>query len=443
MFLGALAFVLFGAILCNTGRIALFDFRTAYFNGKCLLQDHCDPYSESDIDRLYSQRPESRSVSAMDLTVITRNIYLPSAFFLCLPLGLLPFGLAQALWLLLIVASFLLAAYLMGSTGSEHSPLLAAALVAFLLANSGSVIFFGNPAGFVVPLTILAAWCFVRERFIPAAVACLAVSLAFKPHDAGLIWLYFLLAGGVYRKRALWTLLVVAALVIPAFLWTMHISPHWLHQLAFNLHDASAKGSKDDPSGGHGALVLTDLQCITSFFWPGAKAYNLAAYAMFAPFFLAWAFVTVRARPTLVSAWLGLAAIACFTPLPIYHRQYDAKLLLLTIPACAILWSRRRLERWAALVFTWAAFVLNGDLPWVVFLRTIAVLHLSQTGLQGRLLTAVWDFPVPLSLLALGGFYLWVYAREAQTGKLMDGSHPGAGASQRIAAARSDIKLVI
>jgi hypothetical protein len=295
---------------------------------------------------------------------------------------------------------------------------MTAAFMGFLLANSGSVIFFGNPAGFVVPGTIIAAWCFVRGRFIPAGIACLVVSLAFKPHDAGLIWLYFFLAGGAYRKRALQTLLIVAVLAVPALLWTSHISPHWADQLASNLHDASAKGSMNDPSGGHGALVLTSLQCITSFFWPDAHEYNLAAYALFAPFFLTWILFTLRARPSLAQAWLGLAAIACFTPLPIYHRQYDAKLLLLTMPALALLWSSRGFVSWLALTLTTIAFILNGDIPWMIFLRTIGALHLSQDGPYGRLLTAIWDFPVPLSLLALGVFYLWVYARAVLQPKM-------------------------
>ena len=39
---------------------------------------------------------------------------------------------------------------------------------------------------------------------------CLAISLMLKPHDAGLVWLYFLLAGGIYRKRALQALVADA-----------------------------------------------------------------------------------------------------------------------------------------------------------------------------------------------------------------------------------------
>ena len=51
-----------------------------------------------------------------------------------------------------------------------------------------------------------------------AGILCMAVSLAIKPHDSGLVWFYFLLAGGVYRKRALQTLAVTVLLALPAIL---------------------------------------------------------------------------------------------------------------------------------------------------------------------------------------------------------------------------------
>ena len=62
---------------------------------------------------------------------------------------------------------------------------------------------------------MVAVWCFIRERFVPAGILCLAVSLAVKPQDAGLVWLYFLLVGGVYPKRALQTLVAMLALGLP------------------------------------------------------------------------------------------------------------------------------------------------------------------------------------------------------------------------------------
>jgi hypothetical protein len=86
---------------------------------------------------------------------------------------------------------------------------------------------------------------------------------------------------------------------------------------------------------------------------------------------IVWAFVTLRSRPSPRRTWLALAAIAALTMLPVYHRAQDTKLLLLTVPACAMLWAEGgRIGRLALLV-TSAGFVLTGDLPWVVILSLI------------------------------------------------------------------------
>lgn len=411
MILGAVAFLLFGLVLASGSRIPLLDFRTAYYSGQCLLQGG-DPYSESDIDRLYSQRAERSRVSDRDLAVVTRNQYLPPAFALTFPLALLPFDLAQALWFVLIVGSFIVAAFSMWKVSAAHAPMLAAILLSFCLANSGSLIFFGNPAGFVVPLCVIAAWCFVTEQWISVGILSLAVGLAFKPHDTALIWIYFLLAGGIFRRRALQTLALFVAFSVPGVLWTARLSPHFLQEISANLNVFTVKGGMNDPSAGHGTEMLTNLQTITSFFWDNPHAYNLASYVICAPLLIIWAIATWRSRPSRENAWFGLASIAAFTVLPVYHRQYDAKLIMLAVPALAILWERRDKLRWIGLTLTTTAFVLNGDIPWVIFLALLKKLHLSTEASYGRFLTALWDFPVPLSLLIMGAFYLWIYMRN-------------------------------
>ncbi len=423
MLLGTTFFVLFGIVLMNMGRTALFDFRTAYYSGVCLLS-HCDPYNESAVSALYAQRHERWPVSDKDLPVITRNIYLPPAFVFTIPLALLTFNLAQSLWFLLILCSFVLAAFSMAAC-ARSEPLLAGVLIAFCLANSGSLIYFGNPAGFVVPLCILAAWCFLNKRFVGVGIVCLAVGLAFKPHDVGFVWLYFVLAGGGLRTRALASFGLSAALSVPALLWLNHVAPNWPHEIAENFAFFAAPGSMNDPSAGHGSLVLTNLQTITSFFWADPPAYNRASYLVCTPFFIIWGIVALRAPVTRSSTWLGLAAIAPLSMLPVYHRQYDAKLILLAVPACALLWSRRGKLGWIALLVTSVAFFLNGDLPWVAFLTLVNHIHPASAGPYSRLLTAVWDFPVPLSLFVMGTFYLWVYAREARMGESDRDKVPG------------------
>ncbi|HTB96285.1 MAG TPA: hypothetical protein VK716_04705 [Terracidiphilus sp.] len=414
MLLGSVAFVLFGVVLMSADRVPLLDYRTAYYAGDCLVHAGCDPYSVADIDALYSQKVERFPVSDRNRLIINHNIYLPSVFPFTLPLALMPFDGGQALWLVMIVGSFLAACFLMWDLGCRHAPLLSGLLLAFCLANSGSLIYFGNPAGFVVPLCVIAIWCFVRQRHEWIGVACLTVSLAFKPHDVGLIWLYFLLAGGALRKRSLQTFAAIAVVSILGGLWAFHLNPHWPNEFSANLSVFSVRGGMNDPSAGHGTLVLTNLQAVTSFFWPDPHTYNLAAYLIFLPFLLVWMVVALRKPATQENSWFALAAVACFSLLPIYHRQYDAKLLILAIPGCALLWSRRGSIGWLALIVVWVAFILNGDLPWVLFLTAVNHFGLPTTGFWGRCVTAVWDFSVPLSLLAVGSVFLWAYAKSAR-----------------------------
>jgi hypothetical protein len=166
-------------------------------------------------------------------------------------------------------------------------------------------------------------------------------------------------------------------------------------------------------SGAHGIGMLVSLQAVIGIYWDDPRIYNPASYLIFAPLLLTWAIVTLRCRFLPSRAWLGIAAIAALSMLPVYHRLQDTKLLLLTVPACAMLWARRGFVGWLALLVTAAGFVLTGDLPWAVFLSLINLLHLPTTGLSGELLIGLQVLPAPLILLAIGIFYLWVYARHS------------------------------
>jgi hypothetical protein len=290
-------------------------------------------------------------------------------------------------------------------------------MVGFFLANSELLIVTGNAAAIAISFCVIAVWCFVRERFVPAGILCLAIGLALKPHDTGLVWLYLLLAGGVYRKRALQTGVATLVLGLPALLWVWHVSPHWMQELNANIAAFAVHGGINDPgvasTGAHGLDMLISLQAVTGMVWDSPLVYNPVAYVVCAPLLLAWAFVTLRSRPTPRNLWLALAAIAALTMLPVYHRQNDAKLLLLTVPACAMLWAEGGLTGWLALGVTTAGLVLNGDIPWAILLAGIGKLHLPATGISSKIVTGVQVFPAPLILLAVGVFYLWIYARRS------------------------------
>jgi hypothetical protein len=316
----------------------------------------------------------------------------------------------------LTATSLIFASFLMWNLGANYAPIVSGALVGFLLANSEMLMITGNMAGIAISLCLVAVWCFVRERFVAAGVLCLAISLAVKPHDTGLVWLYFLLAGGTYRKRALQTLLVTVVLSLPAVLWVWQVSPHWIAELQSNLSFYSAHGGINDPglnsSGGHGLGMLVSLQTIISPFWDNPRIYNPASYVICGMLLVVWAFITLRSKPSRRNVWLALAAIAALSMLPLYHRQQDTKLLLLAVPACAMLWAEGGVIGRLALLVTSAGLVFTADLPWALLLGLINSRHLPTTGLSGQMLIAVQVFPVPLTLLAVGIFYLWVYARR-------------------------------
>jgi hypothetical protein len=419
LLLGSVIFVLLGAVLENASDVSMQDFRVVYYPSRCLIQ-HCDPYNESEVLRVYRAEEVYRPSDTPNmLQFVTRYIYLPSSFFFTVPFAMLPWGPAHILWMTLTIGSLIFASLLTWNLGANHAPILSGVLIGFLLANSEVLAILCNSAGIAVSLCVVSVWCFLRERFAPAGILCFAMSLAIKPQDAGLIWLYFFLAGGVYRRRALQTLLATVALSLPGVLWVWHASPHWMQEWHANLLAFSAHGGLTDPgpasANGFGLSMMTNLQTVIAFFRDDPRIYNSATYLVCAPLLLVWAYATLRFRPSPKRAWLALAAITALSMLPVYHRLNDTKLLLLTIPACAMLWAEGGLIRWLALAVNTAGFVLTGDIPWTILLGLIRYLHLSTTGLSGQILRATLVLPTPLILLVMGIFYLWVYVARSSS----------------------------
>jgi hypothetical protein len=415
LLLGSLVFLLLGTVLARTAPAAMVDFKVLYYPARCLLQ-HGDPYNENEVQSTAHAPGEAPPWDTLKVRqVVTQYLYPPTAFSFTVPFAMLPWGPAHILWIVLTIGSLVLASFLIWSLGADYAPIISGVLVGFLLANSELLVITGNAAGIAISLCIVAVWCFVRERLVLVGILCLAISLALKPHDSGMVWLYFLLAGKVHRKRALQTLLATTVLILPPVLWVWHVAPDWMRELNSNLAAFSVHGGMNDPgiasSGAHGLGMLVSLQAVIGLFWDDPRIYNTASYLLFAPLLLIWAFVALRSRPSRKRVWLAIAAIAALSLLPVYHRQQDTKLLLLTVPACGMLWSEGGTIGWLALLLNSAGFILTGDLPWTVVLGLIRNLHMPTTGMSGQIAMAAQVFPIPLAMLALGIFYLWMYVR--------------------------------
>jgi hypothetical protein len=392
------------------------DFRAVYYGTRCLLEHH-NPYKVSELESVYradgGERP-SETVAAHQAVVLYVNV--PTLFIVVTPFAILPWGPAHLLWLALTAGVFILAALLMWNLGANYAPGVSLLLICILLVNCESIFVAGNTAGIAVGLCVLAVWCFLRERFVTAGVLCLALSLAIKPHDAGFVWLYFLLAGGVYRKRALQTLFITAVLGLAAFLWVSHVAPHWMQDWQTNLATISAPGGINEPGPasltGRSAFMVIDLQAAISIFRDDPRIYNPASYIVCGALLLAWAVRTLRSSFSAARAWIALAGIVPLTMLITYHRPWDAKLLMLTIPACALLWAEGgRIARIALLVNS-LALLLTADITLAILSDVANKLHVDTASIFGQMLTVVLIRSTSLSLLAMSIFYLWVYLRR-------------------------------
>jgi hypothetical protein len=406
-----------GAVLVRVVPGGPLDFQHIYYGTRCLLQHH-NPYIESELEGVYraegGERP-SQSIQARRTVTLYRN--LPTTLLLIVPFAMLPLGVAQALWMILTGAGLILAAYLMWNLGASYAPILSGCLIAILLSSCEFVFTTGNSAGIVVGLCVVAVWCFLEERFVSAGILCLAVSLAVKPHDAGLVWLYFLLAGGVCRKRALQTLAVTAVLGVASILWISHVAPHWTRELNSNMLLTSTRGDLNDPGpasvAGRTPGMIIDLQTVISVFRDDPRIYNPVSYLVCGALLIVWFVRTLRSRFSQRGALLALAAVVPLTLLVTYHRSYDAKLLLLAVPACAMLWAEGGPIRWIALVVTTAGVALTADIPLAILVNLVGDTPLGIGGIFAQTRSVVLMRPTPLILLVMSIFYLWMYLRNA------------------------------
>jgi hypothetical protein len=408
--LGSLLFVFAGVAVERLNYSGMIDFREYYFGARCLMEHH-DPYKQSDLSATYEREggdlPGEPCPGCWHRSTDHLTPNFPTIFLLAAPLAVLPWGVAETIWMTLTAGCFILAAFLVMSVGADYAPRFSAFMIYLFLINSELLLALGNAAGIVVGLSIIAAWCILRNRFALAGALCLALALVAKPHDAGLVWLYLLLAGGALRKRALQSLAMAGGLAAAAVLWTSHIAPQWLQELISNESAIMARGGINDPgpasSGNFGVNLIISLQTIVSRLKDNPHFYNAVVFLICGALLFVWMRKTLRSPFTQELAWFALAAVVPLSMLFLYHRRYDARLLLLAVPACAMLWRQGGAIAGWVLALNLAVIVATGDFFWIVLL--------SITHYQG-ISVAFSIFSAPASLLALATFSVWVYWRR-------------------------------
>ena len=85
-----------------------------------------------------------------------------------------------------------------------------------------------------------------------------------------------------------------------------------------------------------------NLQSLTSIFFADAGTFNHVAYLIFLVLLAALIVVIPWSRASGETHVLALAALSILTLMPVYHRFYDTRLLLLSVPAVVVVFQKRR-----------------------------------------------------------------------------------------------------
>ena len=348
--LGVLAFVVRGY---EDERAALHfrDFKQPYASARCVLQ-HCDPYSEADT------RAAFLAAGGVDDDKIVFDpysaLYPPFSLVALLPVGALPYPVAHTVWEAFVAALFSAAVLLTADlclSFSAGASLVTVLLLAVFTFSSTILLMLGQISGVVIALLAIGFTCLIRDRLYPLAVLCFAIAVILKPHDAAIPLLYLLFAGAHWRRVFLSVAVIAVLFAAGSIFWfqQMPATVHWLPELRANLQGNAGPGAVNNPAGHLQGVELTNLQAIFGVLRDRAAFYNNASFLTCALLLAAWTMLVLRLQNTFAKHVLAIAAIACLALLPVYHRQYDTRILLLTFPAVAYLLAHRTQRVWGVL----------------------------------------------------------------------------------------------
>jgi Glycosyltransferase family 87 len=346
-----------------------YDFVPVYTGAGCLLHG-CNPYNTSQLEQQFFRAGgRADELNSWDIDV---PVYPPSTFLALAPLALLSYPAARLLWFVVNGSLFVTSAVLVLSLCPRTHRWLATILSSLILATSGILLVLGQPAVFAISLVIIGSYLFLRGRWLPLATVLCMLSLAVKPQIGGLIMLYFL------SQRIHWRYVVAAlagALILllsGSLLLSLHPgSSAWPATLRANLSATLSPGGSADPRpANQEAIGDANLQPLTSIVFSDAGRFNLAAYAIFLGLLAVWVMAVPWTKVAPAMHFLALSGLSVLSLLPVYHRFYDTRLLLLSVPAVMILFEKRRF--------------LGGAIAIVTALAVISVQYRVQVFLVGR-----------------------------------------------------------
>jgi len=318
------------------------DLVNIYAGARCMFHG-CNPYDTTQLEQQYLQAGGRADELAPWEDEVP--MYPPSSFLALFPLTLLRFPEARVLWFLLNGFLFVTSAGMILSMCPRSYRWLSTILISLLVVSIGLPLALGNPAIFAISLLIIGSYLFFRGRFLPLGAFLLMLSLAAKPQIGGLIVVY-LLVRGIHRRYAEVAMAGALALLLTAgLILSLHPrSTDWISTLSSDISASMEPGGINDPEPANiHAITLINLQAIASVFFPDAREYNAVAYAVFLTLLAVLIAAVLRTNACQEITFLSIGALSVLSLMPAYHRIPDARLLLISVPAVAIVYQKRRL----------------------------------------------------------------------------------------------------
>lgn len=296
-----------------------------------------DPYSPRSLLQFWPKsalaaRPDPREMD--DGSVLVRHgiptAYPLTSLVLLAPFSVVPWPIFKVLWVTASVALFFAAVWSLGLwAGLKTREKQIFLLASLLLAPFHTGIATCNVAVVAVELGVIAvAWAYSKNEI--AAGLLIAVSVGMKP-QIGLVFLaYYLVQRG--WKACSSALMGIVGLVSVALVRMMHVP--WLASYATDNRVLLSTGVLGDFTERNPTRFgLVNLQ-VALYPWLHNRSMTNVCMAAICGL-LAIAILVLILRANVQDNLLSLSLLSTFSLLPVYHRFYDAALLI--IPICWLL----------------------------------------------------------------------------------------------------------
>jgi hypothetical protein len=295
-----------------------------------------DPYSSESLLRFWPRGAEQAQPSPgqmRDGSVLIRHgiptAYPLNCFTLLAPFTLIPWPIFKIMWVAMSVGLFFASIRSLVSLANLNTPQrVMFSLASLLLAPFHSGIATCNIAIVAAEVGVIAVW-FAHERRQVASGILIAICIGLKP-QIGLCFLAYYVIRRCWTASAIAFAAVAATTIVAIFRLSLaHV--RWLTSYELDNRALLSSGVLGDfTERNHTRFGLVNLQ-VAIYPWLRDRVITNICVLIFCVALFACALILMR-RLQAKDDLLSLSAITTLSLLPVYHRFYDAALLI--VPLC-------------------------------------------------------------------------------------------------------------